>query len=59
MNVGNYSYMAEFQDRGALHVHGTLWVSLDKIETLIKLPQYIVFSYGSNKTIYMELMRSC
>ena len=38
MNVGNYSYKAEFQDRGAGHVHGTLWVNLNKIETLMKLP---------------------
>ena len=38
MNVGNYSYKAEFQDRGAGHVHGTLWVDLSKIETLRKLP---------------------
>ena len=38
MNVGNYAYKAEFQDRGAGHVHGTLWVNLNKIETLMKLP---------------------
>ena len=38
MNVGNYSYKAEFQDRGAGHVHGTIWVNLKKIETLLKLP---------------------
>ena len=38
MNVRNYTYKVEFQDRGAGHVHGTLWLRLDKIEKLIKKP---------------------
>ena len=38
MNVDYYSYKAEFQDRGAGHVHGTLWVNMKKIESLLKLP---------------------
>ena len=38
MNVENYSYKAEFQDRGAGHVHGTLWVNLENLESLLKLP---------------------
>ena len=37
MNVDKYSYKGEFQDRGAAHVHGTLWVKLHVIENLRKL----------------------
>jgi hypothetical protein len=36
MNVKYYTYKIEFQDRGAGHAHGTLWLSLDKIENLIE-----------------------
>ena len=36
MHVKNYTYKVEFQDRGAGHVHGTLWLRLDKIENLIR-----------------------
>ena len=36
MNVDYYSYKVEFQDRGAGHAHGTLWLNLDKIENLLK-----------------------
>ena len=36
MYVKNYTYKVEFQDRGAGHIHGTLWLRLDKIEKLIK-----------------------
>ena len=32
MHVKNYTYKVEFQDRGAGHIHGTLWLRLDKIE---------------------------
>ena len=37
MNVDKYSYKVEFQDRGAGHVHGTLWVNLHEIEKMRKL----------------------
>ena len=37
MNVDKYSYKVEFQDRGAGHVHGTLWVNLHEIEHMRKL----------------------
>ena len=37
MNVDKFSYKGEFQDRGAAHVHGTLWVKLHVIEKLRKL----------------------
>ena len=37
MSVDKYSYKAEFQERGAGHVHGTLWVKLNVIETMRKL----------------------
>ena len=41
MNVKNYTYKVEFQDRGAGHIHGTLWLQLDKIEKLIKAENLI------------------
>ena len=36
MHVKNYTYKVEFQDRGAGHIHGTLWLRLDKIEKMVK-----------------------
>ena len=36
MNVKYYTYKVEFQDRGAGHIHGTLWLDMDKIEDLVK-----------------------
>jgi hypothetical protein len=38
MNVDKFSYKTEFQDRGAGHVHGVLWIKLHKIEKLCRLP---------------------
>ena len=38
MMVEYFSYKTEFQDRGAGHVHGVLWVKLYKIEKLCRLP---------------------
>ena len=35
MNVKHYTIKAEFQERGAGHYHGTLWVDLPRIERLI------------------------
>ena len=35
MNVKYYTYKVEFQDRGAGHIHGTLWLNINKIENLI------------------------
>ena len=29
-------YHVEFQDRGAGHIHGTLWLNLKKIENMVK-----------------------
>ena len=37
MMVDYYSYKTEFQDRGAGHIHGVLWIKLHKIEQLCKL----------------------
>ena len=34
MNVKYYTYKVEFQQRGAAHIHGTLWLDLPKIEKL-------------------------
>ena len=30
MQVKNYTYKVEFQDRGAGHIHGTLWLRLGR-----------------------------
>ena len=38
MNVDIYSMRIEFQQRGAGHVHGTLWIQLKNLEKLIKHP---------------------
>ena len=35
MMVEYFTYKVEFQDRGAGHAHGTLWLSLDNIENLL------------------------
>ena len=34
MNVYLYSYRVEFQQRGAGHIHGTLWIQLKNLEKL-------------------------
>ena len=36
MNVQYYTYKVEFQERGAGHIHGTLWLNLDNLEKLIR-----------------------
>ena len=36
MHVKYYTYKVEFQDRGAGHIHGTLWLGLNEIENLIR-----------------------
>ena len=36
MHVKNYTYTVEFQDIGAGHIYGTLWLRLDKIEKMMK-----------------------
>ena len=35
VNNGWKSHKIEFQDRGAGHIHGTLWLKLENIERLI------------------------
>ena len=35
MNVEYYTYKVEFQERGAGHIHGTLWLSLSNLENLV------------------------
>ena len=39
IKVDKYSYKTEFQDRGAGHIHGTLWVKLHSIEKLCKMKE--------------------
>ena len=34
MHVQYYTYKVEFQDRGAGHIHGTLWLKLSELEQL-------------------------
>ena len=36
MMVEYFTYKVEFQERGAGHIHGTLWLKLDKMEKLVK-----------------------
>ena len=36
MMVEYFTYKVEFQERGAGHIHGTLWLKLDMIEQLIR-----------------------
>ena len=38
MNIKNYTYKVEFQDRGAGHIHGVLWINMKILERLIKSP---------------------
>ena len=38
MCVYKYSYKTEFQNRGAAHVHGVLWVNMRKLE---KKPEFM------------------
>ena len=38
MNVDIYSYRVEFQQRGAGHIHGTLWLQLENLEKMIRNP---------------------
>ena len=44
MHVDKFTYKTEFQERGAGHVHGTLWVKLHIIEKLRKLPDGILLT---------------
>ena len=36
MTVEYFTYKVEFQERGAGHIHGTLWLKLERIEGLIR-----------------------
>ena len=36
MNVQYYTYKVEFQERGAGHIHGTLWLNLSNLEKLTR-----------------------
>ena len=36
MHVKYYTYKVEFQERGAGHIHGTLWLDLDAIQNMMK-----------------------
>ena len=36
MHIRNYTYKVEFQERGAGHIHGTLWLDLDAIQNMMK-----------------------
>ena len=37
MSVEYYTYKVEFQERGAGHIHGTLWLNLKRLEHLERL----------------------
>ena len=34
MCVSYYTYKVEFQDRGAGHIHGTMWLRLDDLQDM-------------------------
>ena len=36
MHVKYYTYKVEFQERGAGHIHGTLWLDLDAIQNMMQ-----------------------
>ena len=36
MHVKYYTYKVEFQERGAGHIHGTLWLDLDAIQNMMR-----------------------
>ena len=48
MNVQYYTYKVEFQERGAGHIHGTLWLNLDKLEELIRSDEGILVDKHNN-----------
>ena len=50
MQVKNYTFKVEFKDRGAGHIHGTLWLRLGEIKKRIK---------GENLDDSKELPFSC
>ena len=49
MNVDKFSYKTEFQDRGAGHVHGVLWIKLYEIEKLCRLPDTSLVSLSKEQ----------
>ena len=44
LSVKFYTYKVEFQARGAGHIHGTLWLDLQKLETLIRKNGRLTFA---------------
>ena len=54
MMVSKFSYKTEFQDRGAAHVHGVLWIKLHKIEKLCRLPNKTLVSLTNEEKIENE-----
>ena len=42
MSVKFFTYKVEFQARGAGHIHGTLWLHLNKLESLMKIDGRLV-----------------
>ena len=37
MNVQFYTFKVEFQERGAGHIHGTIWLNLENLENLVRI----------------------
>ena len=54
MMVDKFSYKTEFQDRGAGHVHGVLWVKQYKIEKLCRLPDNSLVSLTKDQKKEMK-----
>ena len=56
MNVKYYTYKVEFQDRGAGHVHGTLWLRLNKIENLTRKDGKLIKRTEDEPTLASTMM---
>ena len=50
LNINYYTYKVEFQDRGAGHIHGTLWLKLKILERLIRTPEGDLIDPGPKKS---------
>ena len=54
MKIKNMSYRVEFQGRGAAHIHGTLWLDVQKIENS---PQFEKKEQGKGNGILSEAFK--
>ena len=50
LHINYYTYKVEFQDRGAGHIHGTLWLKLKILERLVRTPEGDLVDPGPNNS---------